>query len=265
MYYLICILFYVAFLFAAFMLLKYILKKPEKNDKKKFASVFWEKSTNARNRSYIRSRKKRVKSLPLYQRFVYWLWFCSIVILIFIQPVLFSVIRYYFIKSFYLPENCIYFETGPLSDLAFMFAGFLCGIPLMVAFSYLTNRGIVKEADALYELGSFQEYPRIISLILSIVLLVVGLPIGIMSFNNYRYCTDDQIGIKSSFSFTVKKYDYFEIQCVNRRKYTGNTFDYMIRLKNGKELHLADGVHHQTNESLNDLFRLKGIEIVDIK
>ena len=107
LYYLICILFYVAFLFAAFMLLKYILKKPEKNDKKKFASVFWEKSTNARNRSYIRSRKKRVKSLPLYQRFVYWLWFCSIVILIFIQPVLFSVIRYYFIKSFYLPENCI--------------------------------------------------------------------------------------------------------------------------------------------------------------
>ena len=100
LYYLICILFYVAFLFAAFMLLKYILKKPEKNDKKKFASVFWEKSTNARNRSYIRSRKKRVKSLPLYQRFVYWLWFCSIVILIFIQPVLFSVIRYYFIKSF---------------------------------------------------------------------------------------------------------------------------------------------------------------------
>ena len=32
MYYLICILFYVAFLFAAFMLLKYILKKPEKNE-----------------------------------------------------------------------------------------------------------------------------------------------------------------------------------------------------------------------------------------
>ena len=40
MYYLICILFYVAFLFAAFMLLKYILKKPEKNDKKKVCIRF---------------------------------------------------------------------------------------------------------------------------------------------------------------------------------------------------------------------------------
>jgi hypothetical protein len=113
-----------------------------------------------------KKRKMRVNVLPLYQRILYNIWFISILVLLFFPPVVFLVVRRYLVEYFFIPENAINYSTSSIQEIFFTSACFFCGIPFVLFYSYITNKGIIRKADKLYQMGSFQEYPKKFNLFL---------------------------------------------------------------------------------------------------
>lgn len=174
------------------------------------------------------------KVLPLYQRFLYWLWFGSNVALIILPAIAFTLLRYYLIERLYIHDLAISFMSGGGVDIVFAVGSFMVGIPILVGYSYLTNRGIIQKADKLYQLGSFQEYPKRANIFICAVLLAIGLPIFILSFNSYSYITPEKIGIKSTFSIDEKTYEYSDIIYMEKKIYSNGAFKYKAHFKDNK-------------------------------
>jgi len=244
MYYLISFLIY----FLIIILFVLYFKKPDKNEYRQFKEVFTKEMMKGQIKSDVKSRKKRVKVLPLYQRFLYWLWFSSIMTIIFLPTVVLSIARFYLIDLFFVPENAFCIDLNSPSLLVFGIGVFLAGIPLLVAYSYLTNRGVIRKVDLLYQLGSFQEYPKKANIYISGILLLIGLPLMIFGFNSYRYFNDEQIVVKSALSISETVYSYSDVNYIENSYYKDDTSDYSIVIKNGKTLTLNEDI------SLNQKF-----------
>ncbi|MDY0278806.1 MAG: hypothetical protein RBQ97_12060 [Acholeplasma sp.] len=244
MYYLISFLIYI-FIVVLFVI---YLKKPDKNEKRQFKGTFTKEMMKGLTNSDVRSRKKRVKVLPFFQRFLYWLWFSSLITMIILPTVVLCIARYYIIDLCFVPENAFCIDLNSPSMLVFGAGVFFAGIPLLVAYSYLTNRGIIRKADLLYQLGSFQEYSKKTNIFISGILLIIGFPLMILGFNSYRYFNDEQIIIKSALSINETVYSYSDVNYIEHRFYSDDTSDYSIIIKNGETLTLYEDI------SLNQKF-----------
>lgn len=244
MYYLISLLLYLLIVLSLIM----YLKKTKGKEKHKFKETFINEMMKGLTKSDVKSRKKRVKVLPLYQRFLYWLWFSSIMAMIILPTVVLSIARYYLIDIIFVPENAFCIDINTPSLLVFGVGVFFAGIPLLMAYSYLTNRGIIRKADLLYQLGSFQEYPQKMNILISGILFIIGIPLMILGFNSYRYFNDQQIVVKSALSINETIYSYSDVSYIQHSIYKDETSDFTIVLKNGEELNINDDI------SLNSKF-----------
>jgi hypothetical protein len=238
MYYLISFLLYFLILF----LIVITFRKPHKDENRKFKKVFIQEMMKGLSKSDVRSRKKRVKVLPLYQRILYWLWFTSVMTLIFLPMIVLSIARYYILEFFFIPDHAFNIDFNTPSLLVFGVGVFLAGIALAVAYSYLTNRGIIREADMLYQLGSFQEYPKKANVFISGILLAVGLPLMILGFNSCRYFTHDEIVVKSALSINEKTYLFSDVEYIKHSLYVDDTTSYTFVIKNGKSITLFEDI-----------------------
>lgn len=257
MYYLI------AFLIYSLIVLLFVLyvMTPSQMEKRQFKGVLVDEMMKSLTKSDVRSRKKRVKILPLYQRFLYWLWFSSIIAMIVVPAIVLSVARYYLIDYFFVPENAFCIDLNTPALLVFGFGAFLTGIPVLVAYSYLTNRGIIRKADLLYQLGSFQEYPKRMNILISGVLMLIGLPLMMLGFNSYRYFSDEQITVKSALSSRETVYSYYDVSYIEHSFYRDDTSGYSVILKNGTELSLNEDISR--NQEFINTINNNHIEIKD--
>jgi len=237
-YYLISFLLYFLILF----LIVITFRKPHEDENRKFKKVFIQEMMKGLSKSDVRSRKRRVKVLPLYQRILYWFWFTSVMVLMFLPAIVLSIARYYILEFFFVPDNAFYIDINTPSLLVFGVGVFLAGIALDVAYSYLTNRGIIRKADMLYQLGSFQDYPKKANVFISGVLLAVGLPLMILGFNSYRYFTHDEIVVKSALSINETSYLFSDVEYIKHSLYVDDTKSYTIVINNGKSLTLFEDI-----------------------
>lgn len=240
MYYLICFLLYFLIIFLLLYVLKRISKVKNKKKSKKFKDVFIKELSKGLTKSDLKYRKRRVKVLPLWQRFLYKLWFSSMVIIIVIQPVLFCIARNLVIGNFFVSKDALYYSSSSLSELVFGIGAFMCGMPILVGYSYISNRGVIRKADLLYQMGSFQEYPVQENLFISILLLIIGLPMMIMSFNSYTYIERDEFAIKTAFSISEKHYYYSDLDYIERKTYSNDRVNYIAHIKNKKKYIIHD-------------------------
>lgn len=238
MYYLISFLIY----FLIVLLFVLYIKKPKKKEQGQFIDTFNKEMMKGLSKSDVKSRKKRVKVLPLSQRFLYWIWFTSLVSMILLPTVVLSITRYFMIDFLFVPENAFCIDLNSPSLFAFGAGVFFAGIPFLVAYSYLTNRGVIKKADLLYQMGSFQEYPKRANIFISWILLIIGFPLMILGFNSYRYFNEDQIVVKSALSINETVYSYSDVDYIEHSFYRDDTSDYTIVIKNGKTLTLYDDI-----------------------
>jgi len=188
----------------------------------------WDKSEH-------KSRKKRIRALPLYQRFLFWFWYDTVFIMIFLPAILFSVLRYYLIADLYIPASAMDFSVGGPALLLFGVGSFLVGISLDVGYSYLTNRGIIREADRLYSVGSFQEYPKEANVFISVILVAIGGLIMIFSFNCYDYITPEKMAFKPAFAMSEKIYAYADIDDMEKTIYSDGEVSYAAHFVDGKK------------------------------
>jgi hypothetical protein len=237
MYYIVCLFVYLGFIYWFIS----CFKKPSKKEKNKFKNVFLKESIKGLTKSDVKYRKNRVSVLSLWQRFLYWLWVWSVFALIFAPVILFNFARVYIIETFFIPIDALHFEVSSLSNLIFWIGSFLCGISICVVYSYITNRGVIRKADLLYQMGSFQEYPKEANILICGILLIIGLPIMFISFNSYKYITREEVVVKSAFSINSKEYEYSDIDYIIKKTYEDDSADYKIVLKNGKNLTTFEG------------------------
>jgi hypothetical protein len=220
----------------------YLFKKPDKNEKYQFKSVLVNEMTKGLTKSDVESRKKRVKVLPLHQRFIYWIWFSSIIIMLVLPAILLNIARYYLIELFFATKSVFFIDLNSGSLLVFSFGVFLAGVSLNVAYSYLTNRGFIRKADLLYQIGSFQEYPLKMNILISGILVIIGLPLMILGFNSYRYFSEEQIVIKSALSVEENVYSYTDVDYIDHSFLKDGSNKYTIVFKSGKKLILDNRI-----------------------
>lgn len=211
MYYILFIMLYALLLYLFKISVKYSVKEESSFSKSKLIN----ETLKGLSKRDVKYRRKRIKALPFYKRFLYKAWYISVIFLLIILPVLLCAIRRLIIKAL-IPTYVTYFETDILATSVFLIGGLLIGVPITLVYSYLTNRGIIKQADLIYQLGSFQEYPKKVNIILSWLCVLIGLLIVFLPCNCYRYCTDDKIGIKKVFSLSEQAYTYPEINYVEK-------------------------------------------------
>ena len=181
--------------------------------------------------------------------------------MIVVPAIVLSVARYYLIDYFFVPENAFCIDLNTPALLVFGFGAFLTGIPVLVAYSYLTNRGIIRKADLLYQLGSFQEYPKRMNILISGVLMLIGLPLMMLGFNSYRYFSDEQITVKSALSSRETVYSYSDVSYIEHSFYRDDTSGYSVILKNGTELSLNEDISR--NQEFINTINNNHIEIKD--
>lgn len=235
MYYVVALLVYAMVLMVAV----FALRKPNDAEAFEFKIVMASEMIKGVTKSDVNSRKKRVKSLPLYQRVLYWVWFSSIMSFIFIPVIGLMIGRYYLIEYLFVPETAFLIDLDSPSLLVFGVGAFLVNIPFLVGYSWLTNRGIIREADLLYQLGSFEEYPARANQFIAMVLLIIGLPPLLLGFNSYRYLTPDHLVTKSALSILEKRYNYTDVDHVELRYYVDGDKRYTFVFKDGFSIPLS--------------------------
>ncbi len=264
MYYIICFLIVLIWSLAAI----YFAKLPIQEETRAFLNTLQHEAYKGLSKSDVKYRKKRVKNLPLFDRFLYWLWFWSLIFLLCIGfPLLPSVLRWLVIKYAVCPEGTIFLHIPEGSHLAFICGSFFFGIPFLVAYSYLTNRGRLRKADFVYQMGSFQEYPKKMNIVLSAICGLLGLLIMILPCNSYQYCTKSEIVNKSAFSIHETVYrtgqiDYAEeIETTRTEKDRAITsYKYKIITEDGNSFWLGE---EQNDLSTKNVLTQMKIQIVE--
>lgn len=267
LYYLFCLGVYLLMLLSSIYFSKCL-----KRDKKLFSKLDSLPSEGRFRKRKPRKKRKRIKKLrrkdlPLFHRFIYYVWLFSIIVLLVGFPILFGFLRYWLIGEYFVPAETLYYESSPLSTLTFGAGSFFCAIPLLVLYSYITNRGIVRKADIVYQMGSFQEYSKLTNIFICEVLLIIFLPVMILSFNSYRYVTDAYFAQKSSFSLTEERYSYDEIDYVELKLYKGGSVHYTAVLEDERKVYLGEELRIRRDdfEILSDLLEDKGIRIEEVE
>ena len=218
----------------------------------------------------VKNRKKRVKVLPLSYRVLYLSWYITNISLFIVVPILLIAFRSYVMEALYAPETTIYFlhmSEDSVSLYVLFFFGIFLGMVLSMGFSYLTYTKTIERADAIYQTGSFQTYPKKFILWLAFITIVIVLPIAIMCFNSYRLLTENEIIIKRAYSFSARVYPYSEIDFVEQRRHSiprGNleSFSYVFYTKDGEMLPSIDiGGRHRALAILLETISENDIEI----
>lgn len=230
MYYVMALLVYLLILFPILL----SIRKPDIKDRDVFATTLVREHYKSVTKSDVKSRKKRVKVLPLYQRGLYWVWFWRNLSMVALPAIGLSISRYYLIDAWFVPDSAYFIDLNSPSLLVFGFGAFLVGIPIFVVLSTLSNRGIIREADRLYQMGSFQEYPAEFNALLAKITLVIGLPLVILGFNSYRYLTPDYIVSKSALSLSETITPYDDIDYIEHSFYVDGDDSYTFYYKNGE-------------------------------
>jgi len=271
MYYIIAFAVYIVTLSALMLAFK---KLP--NKKRMFAkaagsyTAAMKESTRSRNsRRYRKMKRARTKkALPLSHRFLYRLWMVFCISLFIIIPVAIWASRDFVMGTLYAPPDVVTFSYGDNSPtiMVLLFAGMVLGIVLSMGFSYLTYIPTIRNADAVYQTGSFQTYSVKFNILLAFLLLLISLPPLIMSYNAYRYTTEDAIVVKPAFAFTERIYPFSEVDFVERRR-TGRTDsltrDYIAVMQNGTRVRLHSGNTRQDLSGLYAVFEMHGIEVIN--
>jgi len=164
------------------------------------------------------------------------------------------------LEYFFKPDNAIQFLTSELQDFLFGIACFIFGIPIVLLYSYITNKGFIRKADKLYQKGSFQDHPKKFNIFLSGVLVILFFPLLVLSFNNYTYYTDNAIVVKGVFAINEKSYDYSEIDYIEVKEYSNGKYDYIAVTKSGKEIEIVDS-ESTISQELENIIKLYDIPL----
>lgn len=240
MYYIVSYIIY----FLTLLILFRILRKPGDIDGAKAKDRFVTEMYKGLSKSDLKNRKKRVKSLRLYERFLYRLWFTFCIILLFAVPLLLIALRIFIQKKFYIPNFVIFYSNDSIdtpSAIVLLFGGMFLGAVISVGFSYLTYTDTIRKADKIYQTGSFQTYPFKFNIFMSFIIVLIVFPIMITSFNCYLFCTEDEIVEKSAFSLNENRYEYSNVSYIEQKTYTDDKIEYIAFMDNGKKLTIYDG------------------------
>ena len=210
----------------------------EKNAKLEYAKTFVVEMEKGLSKSDVKSRKQRVKILPIYVRALYWIWFFITISFFIVFPAVLALARGVLIQQWFAPDTAIEFSDNSISLLVIFFAGMLFGVSLSIGFSYLTYTRTIAKADAVYRMGSFQVYPKQLNFIIALIAVVTMLPILIFSFNNYQYFTEEEMVQKPVFAFSEKKYPYSEIEFIEKKIYTDGEVSTIAHLQSNKKIEL---------------------------
>jgi len=258
---------YYAVTFSCYLLLFAVLflylKRPGREESRTLRQTYYSEGKKNRSKAERRSRKGRVKHLPLKQRVLFWLWHGSTVFLMVLPVALFALFRHYFTARFYIPESALGFCFSGASSFALCVGSLLIGTVLSICFSYLTYTRSVAQADRLYRVSSVQEYSKRTNTFISVILTAVGLFAIILSFNCYRFVTPREIVIKPAFAIEEKTYRYIEVDFVEKRVSSRyDTIDYTAYFSDGKKYMIFDD--ERTEAVFVQLLEKNSIEIRDI-
>lgn len=239
MYYIISLIIYISsLLFLVFLFKKYKNEKiPGKREEEKYVADVLKEL----NISHIKSRKKRMKALPLSDRILYRLWSLTTIALIIIVPAAIYLTQSFVIKWLYVPEDAIFFRTNEIVLTVSLLSGAFLGAPIACGFSYLTYSENIKRAAALDRGLTFQPYSKIGNIILCFLTILIAVPVLVMCYNNYTYCTDEVIVKKPVLAFSENRYSYYDVELIEQETYSDGKVEYAARMKTGEKITIYFG------------------------
>lgn len=214
---------------------------------------------NAKKSFKMNFKSKNVKKndLPKYQVFLYHIYIFLIGFMICILPIIISFSLYFFKEKIFIPDDIIYFYRNPIDMILNYFSCMLLIAPFICVFDYIVNRGFIKIVDAFYyRIGSYYD-GLYFSIMCTLICLLVGLPILLLNFNSYKYCTNNEIIIKSAFEMKNREYTYVDIELVQRKVYT-DSYEYRLYFKDGYHTVISD------KEKFEKIIEDKNLKMVDI-
>jgi|GEM_PF-3322395 len=244
MYYIVCFIIYILLILISLLFYKKSKDKVIKQARKSFKNTF-------------ESEGIKKNDLPRYQVFLYYIYFWLIVLMLCILPLIMSFSLYFFKDKFFIPNDAIYFYRNPIDSALNYFSCILLIAPFICIFDYIVNRGFIKKVDSFYYRIGFSYDGIYFSIMCSLICFLIGLPILLLSFNSYKYCTDNQIIIKSAFEIDDRKYTYDDIDLVKRKVYN-TSYDYRLYFKDGYHTIISD------EEKFEKIIKAKCLRMIDI-
>lgn len=193
------------------------------------------------NISHIKSRKKRMKALPLSDIILYRLRSFIIIALVVIVPAVICLTQPYVIKNLYIPDDAIFYSINESAFTVSIFRGAFLGATIAAGFSYLTYSERIKRASLLDRRLGFQFYSKTMNIALSFITVLIAVPILVMCYNNYIYCTDEVIVKKSVLAFSENRYPYNDVELIEKETYSGGKVEYYARMKTGERIIIYSG------------------------
>lgn len=215
----------------------------------------------------VKMRRQRTRLLPLWQRFLYWVWFSMHFVLWFGTLILLAAFLHAIQGVFVVPEIAYAHATGVGTVIAFGVGAFFLCFDLTYVFSTMTNRGMIKRADRLYQLGPFSAYPSSISKIICGLLLLAGLPFMMLSLPVCTFYTGNGIVFQGAFSREVVPYHQMEEAQVSVTQTNSRNLnlDYVIRYqKNGAPIErriYGLNIQGPDIEKVDETFIRKGVTV----
>jgi len=263
MYYIACLAIYVVVC-----LLTYReIKAAPNNHWNRFGSRLKAEAYKGLTQYDVKGRKGRTSVLPLRLRFLYWAWFDMHFILWFGTLILMAVFLHAIQGVLVVPESAYTHATGIGAISAFGAGAFFLSFDLTYLFSTATNRGVIRQADRLYRLGSFAEYPDSINRILCGILLLIGIPFMMLSLPACTWYTDSGIVFQGAFSKEYVSYNQIEEAQVSVELYGKSVFEleYVIRYqKDGQSIErqiYGANIYWLDIEKVDATFLRKGVPV----
>lgn len=244
MYYIVFFIIYISLIYISLLFYKKSKEKVIKQARKSFENTF-------------ESKGIKKNELPRYQVFLYYIYFWLIAFMICILPGIISFSLYFFKDKFFIPDDVIYFYRNPIDSILNYFSCMLLIAPFICIFDYVVNRGFIRKVDSFYYRIGFSYDGVYFSIMCSLICFLIGLPILLLNFNSYKYCTDNQIIIKSAFELNDRKYTYDDIEIVKRKVYN-TSYDYRLYFKDGYHTIISD------EEKFEKIIEVKCLKMIDI-
>jgi len=225
-----------------------------KSNKNKFIK-YWkeniEKTKYNKKFTLVSNEKQNTiddKKIPLYQLIIYYIYIFIVLAIFIIGPFFIQAILVAIKEYLYVPEDVIIIYNSDIEYLLY-FAGMIMLAPIIMLIDLVVNRGFLLEIDRRKMKFSAKDDGTVINVIMPIICVVIVVPLLFLGLNQYRYCTEEKIVIKTVFS-KEKKYNYEDIKYVVRHEYNvdvdateeefNERFDYKVFFKDGTNYKISD-------------------------
>lgn len=255
MYYVVCLLLYALVLFWFY---RVIQTPVPRSQWRHFSGSFVEFGLQGLTKSDVRKRKRRTRALPAWLRFLYWVWFLTHFAIFLGIPILLVLLTHQIQGVLLVPESAFAFSSNAGAMLVFLFGALFSSVAVTCFYGSITNRGVIREADRLYRMGSFAEYPALVNKILSGIFLLIGLPMMMLSLHSYTYFTDREIVFQGVFASETVRYDeieYAKVWVQQRRK--NFDMEYLVGYEKGDAI--AERLIYDENIEWLDIRRVDGL------